>query len=256
MNGYTLADTSGFEPRLRKIGDCVAPERIVEGYRTKVSKIKTAGVTRLYAENSQLSNKPLDITWLLGASETYHISKDIKDFVIVALPIVTPNIPNRNMDCFPLHELGYFNPILGRYTYKTFIGKPTHKDHVNQDPTIAKGVHFDATLHRWEKNKNFWKISVLTGWDRSKDTELVGQILSGERNGYSMGALVDHTRCSECGQVSSDTVRCAHFDRVGKGGMYNGSLIYDCCHGINYIETSSVEDPADVTAKSDEILSR
>jgi len=258
LNGYTRADFSeGFEPRIAKVGRAVAPERVVEAHRTKVHKVRTAsGKIQLVAENDKISKNPIDVSWLANAAETYEVSADINDYVIVALPIVTPNIPNRNMDCFPFHEMAYFNPILGRLTYQTFVGKPTHIDHVNQDPKRAKGVHFDATLARWDHNKRYWKISVLTGWDRSKDPELVKMILSGERSGYSMGALVDHTRCSVCGTVSSDQTKCQHFERVGKGGIFQGSLVYDCCHGVNFIETSSVADPADPFAVSDNILGR
>jgi hypothetical protein len=239
--------------RLPIFGDACASVRVVEAHRTAIHRVKRDGRIQVIAENQKISKRPLDVTWLTGASETYHISSDINDFVIVAIPIVTADIPNRNADCFPLHELAYFNPILGTYTYRTFVGKPTHKDHVNQDPTKAKGAHFDVRLARWKHNSRFWKTTVLAGFDRSKDGELVGDILSGRRRGYSMGALVDHTRCSICGEVSSDRVKCAHMERVGKSGIFMGQLVYDCCHGVNFIETSSVADPADIFANSDAV---
>ena len=42
--------------------------------------------------------------------------------------------------------------------------------------------------------------------------------------------------------------------RKGKGTVTaDGKLVYQVCVGVNYIENSSVEDPADITADTEAI---
>ena len=124
--------------------------------------------------------------------------------------------------------------------YQSFIGKMTTIDHVNDNPIHAKGVIFDASLHYVPKY-DIWKVMLLCGFDRTKDPDLVQDILNKKRKCYSMGALVDAFKCSVCGR--DQHCQCT------KGSIVNGKLVYQQCIGTNYIESSSVEDPADVTAE-------
>jgi len=191
----------------------------------------------------------LDISWLRFAADTYKISADPRDYVIVEVPLVTADVPNRNMDCFPFVELTRFHPLHGRVVYQTFVGKPTFQDHDNKDPLRAKGVNFDACLRRVG---NTWKVMVLAGYDRTKDPNLTKKILNKERLGFSMGALVSYTLCSVCKKLSSGPRPCEHYARYGKGGVTpEGKLVYDLCYDVNFIENSSVADPADIGAHSD-----
>jgi len=224
---------------------------------------------RLVIGGGILKNSNIDISWLPAAAETYKISADPGDYVLVDVPIVTVAVPNRNMQEFPFEEVSYFDPMYGKQIYKTFIGKPTHVDHINQDPLKAKGVHFDASME-YIPAYGLYKIRVLTGWDRTKDPYLVDQILSGKRPGFSMGALVQAFVCSICSATDTNVAPCRHMDQrlgVSKGmlwdinrdcrvqpGEVHGAaedsvrLIYQSCVGVNYIETSNVGDPADPTA--------
>ncbi len=237
---------------------------------------------RFIIEGGVLKNSNIDISWLPAAAETYDISADPDDYVLVDVPIVTVDIPNRNMQAFPFEEVSYFDPMHGRCIYKTFSGKPTHIDHQNRDPLKAKGVHFDSSLE-YIPAYGLYKIRVLTGWDRTKDPYLVNQILKGERNGYSMGALVSAFCCSVCGATDTNVNPCRHMDpRLGaqKGSLWDMEtdrvisahevstmfsdpnmvtselveaaakyrLVYQKCSDVNYIETSSVADPADPAA--------
>ena len=105
------------------------------------------------------------------------------------VPIITSDLPNRNMQAWPLSEITYFDPTHGKFVYQTFQGKPCYVDHNNQNPKEAKGIILDATLHMVPKY-DIGKIVILTAWDRTKDTHLVRQILKGERDSYSMGCYV------------------------------------------------------------------
>lgn len=197
--------------------------------------------------------RDIDVSWLAAASESYKISPDINDYIVVDIPIVTSDFPNRNLQCFPFEELSFFDPLYGCQIYQTFKGKPACVDHDNKDPYKAKGVIIDATM-QYIPNLNVWKVRILEAFDRTKDPTLVKQILSGERRGYSMGALVGNFVCSVCGAIETQYAPCAHF-KAGKGSIFNGRLTYQACCQINFIECSSVTEPADPTAESDQVWS-
>lgn len=174
------------EPALVK-GSVVKSERFLESFKGEHDKRRE----RLVMGSSQLFSSDIDVSWLPAASGSYNISDDPRDYVLVEVPLVTVDIPNRNLQAFPYEEVSYFDPLYGRMIYSTFIGKPTHIDHDNKDPLKAKGVNFDASL-RYVPKYNVWKIFVLSGYDRTKDPDLAKQILNKDRTGYSMGALVEN----------------------------------------------------------------
>lgn len=233
-----------------KLGTSVQSVRVFEGNHCNTYR-EPSGKLRMASADILNKTRSLDISWLPLAAEQYNISGDIRDYVINEIPIVAVDMPNRNMDSFPFEEVSSFNTEIGRVVYQTFIGKPTHKDHDNRDPRKARGVHFDAQLEKIG-NSNLYKITVLAGWDRTKDPELVKDILSGARNAYSMGALVGYTQCSYPGCEATSTngrVACNHLQYgKGKGRVVNGHVIYEQCRKCNFIETSSVSDPAQYDA--------
>lgn len=233
-----------------KIGSFVESVSIREAFTLKQ---RTSGKLRLAEVDTPSGTKEIDVSWLMSASDRYKISSDLKDYVIVELPGVTVDIPNRNMDEFSYEELTSWSPMLGRIVYTSFVGKPTFQDHDNKDPSKAKGTNFDTALlkGRSRTGKSVYQVMVLAGYDRTKDRSLVTSILSKKRRGYSMGALVDFTLCSVCGKVSSKGPKCDCMNKLGKGKVKLGKLIYDRCKGVNFIEISSVEDPADWDSYSD-----
>jgi hypothetical protein len=222
-----------------------------EGRRLETIRDPHTGKLKIAGAELVNNTRSVDVSWLPLAAETYCISPNINDYIITEIPIVTVDVPNRNLDAFPFSEVTSFNNELGRLTYATFIGKPTFRDHDNRDPRKARGVHFDSHLERLASG--LYKIVVLAGWDRTKDYELVNGILNGPRNAYSMGALVGFTTCSYpgCGETSTNgRIGCIHHQHGrGKGRVINGYIIYENCNKVNYIETSSLgSDPADYTA--------
>lgn len=197
------------------------------------------------ASNSYATNKVIDVSWLKAAAPVYHISDNIEDYIIPIVPIVTSDIPNRNLQAFSFSELSRFDWLKGQMVYQSFIGKMTSMDHINNDPLCSKGVVFDATMHYVPKY-NIWKVMLLCGFDRNKDKELVKDIINKKRTGYSMGAFVDSFKCSVCGNV--ENCSCT------KGAIVGNKLVYQQCIGVNYIEASSVDDPADVTAEGSNLF--
>jgi len=199
-------------------------------------------------------NRSVDVAWLKAAATTYHISPDINNYVISQVPIITVDIPNRNLQAFPFDEVVFFDPILGRQIYKTFIGKPVHYNHKNEDPTAAKGVIFDSYLLKIPKY-NLYKIVLLTGVDKTKDQDIASRLIEnkkgGPRVGWSFGSLVNNFVCSVCGTVVNEKkTYCACFAK-GKGSILDGKLVYELCYSSNFIEVSVVDTPADATAWGD-----
>jgi len=211
-------------------------------------RVRTVADVDEKKSTASIQGRKLDYSWLIGASDTYQISPNINDYLLTEVPIISVGLPNRNLHCFSYEEVTYFDPRFGCFVYQTFKGKPTFISHENKDFTKAKGVHFDATMRKvpgW----NIWKIYVLLGYDRTKDPALVRSIEKGECRGYSMGAWVSYFINSITGQVSNGSQAL----KYPKGSVFNQRLSYDLCNGVEFFETSSVGDPADVSAESHQL---
>lgn len=198
----------------------------------------------------------IDMNIVTAASESYQISPRVEDYLVIPMPIVTVDIPNRNLQCFPVEEATYFDPQYGQMVYETFKGKCTFSNHDNEDPLQAKGIIADASL-QWVPKYGVWKICIVSMWDRTKDEELIRQIMAGERNGYSMGSMVNAFVCSICGKedpLNHNT--CDHLRGGNKGAIWgqNSHLSYQYCLGSCFFEVSSVDDPADPTALTNDVF--
>lgn len=234
-------------------GSVVKSQYQIETYRnTEVLKSNGKKKTIIHATN--YPKLELDLDFLPAAAESYCISPNPEDYICVSLPIVTVDVPNRNLQCFPLEEVTHFDPLYGMIVYETFKKKCTFVDHCNQDPTKAKGVHADVSMQYIPKY-NIWKINVLTLWDRSKDEQLVKDILNRKRNAYSMGATVNNFICSVCGKIDNmDSQSCEHMRPAGGVWGEKKRLAMQLCTGVCYFETSNLgNEPADPTAYSDDI---
>lgn len=150
-------------------------------------------------------------SWLPFAAERYNISPDIRDYVIMTVPIMPSDLPNRNNVAFPYSQLTAFNTDSGMIAYKTWKGKPMHVEHQNKDYTKAKGVILDSALRPMKGYKgNLWKVLCLGAIDRTRDVVLANQIMTGERPCYSMGAFCNDYTCSICGASLAEKGGCPH----------------------------------------------
>lgn len=209
-------------------------------------------------DSGQREGIPLDFQrWLPFAAPKYHISSDPNDYLIVPVIAVPTDLPNRNRIAFPLKELLAFDPEYGQQSYKTWVGKPTFREHKNDVIEDAYGVIIDTSLVKlrgWSGDK-IWKVLMLLAFDRSKYTDYVNKIAVGEENSYSMGAWVKDYTCSVCdGEVG----RCHHIemqDRRHQLTAVDGKLAFKNCHGIIGFECSSVGTPAWTIAISDDVRS-
>ena len=154
---------------------------------------------------------------------------------------------NANYDGWPIDEL--------KKSYKTFLGRPVHLEHNNLNYKKAKGIITDV-LYREYKTAAGLKdagVYLLLEIDAKTFPRLAHAIETGKINGVSMGAEVDHTSCSVCGNKASEPKEyCWHVAAqkgqtltYKKGNKVVESLVYENCHGINFFELSAVFDPAD-----------
>lgn len=231
--------------RTKIIGSTVPSIRTIEAHRGDHDKRR--GLITITASNY---TGTINVDRLAYASELYKISPDPKDYVLVEVPIVTVDIPNRNAQGFPYEEVTCFERDAGDVVYRTFIGKPTCLEHKNDTNDDAQGINFDASL-RYVPEYDVYKIFVLSGFDRSKNKWLADEILAGRRKYYSMGALVRAFVASCCGKIHTDKELCPHMKKHGKGALVDGNILWQLCTGAAYDENSSVDDPADVTAGGD-----
>jgi len=234
------------------------PTELFKKKREVIKPIKTGKASNMIDVN-EIKNYPkryIDYSWLKSAAKVYNISSDIRDYVIVPVPSVTSDIPNRNTQAFELKDLLSFDTLSGRMLYQTFIAKPTYVDHDNQVPAKAKGVNLDVSIIHVNKY-GLAKIVNLAAFDRTKDKDLVNDILKG-RTGYSMGALASHFKCSICEGVLGPAVKRSCIcngtdfnDLQSLGKIIKGKLHYHIAKDFRFFELSNVDMPADVTATSD-----
>lgn len=210
-------------------------------------------------KNSEIANVlqteiPIDFHNLIQyAAQEYRISNNPSDYVIVPVPIIITDTPNRNGVSFPAKEIAQFSPEHGMPYFKTWSGKPCFREHENKDPRKAKGIVLDTVMNKVRNYPGFYKIITLLAFDRTKDEELYNSIRQGNDNSYSMGAYVGVYRCSLCGALShAKKATCSHIDpqRVNFYDV-NGNLVYREALQAQGFEVSSVDVPAFPAAVSD-----
>ncbi len=218
----------------------------------KSSFTRTAATKKIA---SHYDNTPLtaaDIADKLAAvSSKYVISANPEDFVYVAVRALTADVPNENLDAFSEKELLSINADMGCRTYQTFNLKPHHINHRSEDPTQARGVILDSHYNT-QNDEHFPEILIAV--DKTKDARLAEGIASGELNSFSMGCTAERTICSVCdNEANSPGEFCNHI-KFDKGKEIEGSKVFEWCEGVTFEEESSVDDPADKTALTQEVI--
>jgi hypothetical protein len=183
--------------------------------------------------------------WLPIASEKLKISPNILDYVLTPVISMPSDLPNRNGQAFPYKELTAWCTDAGMPAYQTWRGKSAHIDHINSDPLKSKGIILDCIMRPiLASDGDIWKVIKLVAWDRTKDSVLANDILSGKRNCYSMGAHARDFSCSVCSSLTSKG-GCEHVEH-GKPGykIFNNKLAYLNTIDVLGFELSNVESPA------------
>lgn len=205
------------------------------------------------------SERVLDCNyWLPYAAEHYDISRDIRDYVLVPIPAIFSSLPNTNGDSLSLKEMLTFKPEYGMQMYKTFKGQPTYQEHDNKNLLKAKGVILESFLRPIKFNPNYYKIVQLLAFDRTKDSILVDQILTGQQNAYSVGFYYTSYTCSICGTKVGRGINlspCKHTQMGRPTYKYgDGRLAYRQCQDAKGFECSVVNTPAFVSAIGPKVM--
>lgn len=244
--------------------DCYAPlTQPVELYdlvndETKLGRFKTQASAHNLTDD--IRAMALDApNWLPFAAEKYNISANIKDYVMIPVPIMPVELPNRNQVGFPFAELSQFNVDSGCLAYQTWKGKPTFYEHQNKDHTKAKGVILATSMRPIPgTHGSLWKVVNLCSFDRSRDPILGNRILTRELSTYSMGAYCRDYQCNVCGSLHS--AGGCHHVKLGKPNFKTFStaegevLAYLRALDPLGFETSAVEVPAFHEARNSNYL--
>lgn len=158
---------------------------------------------------------------------------------------------NQNYDGFPAEEL--------RKAYKTFLGKPVFVNHVNEDPSKARGRVVGA---RYVENGDDKFIEVIQEVNAAKFPKVAKELVEGGLDSVSMGCSAERTICSFCGNVAVGMFdMCAHVLnakgrklRRSANGATQDVLVYEECRDLGFFELSYVFDPADETAVVSTVL--
>ncbi len=135
-------------------------------------------------------------------------------------------------------------------SFSTFIGGHNYLEHV-QIPSMSKGRIIDAAA-RDLGDTVYVDILVATN---KKHTTLIDAIVNGSLSTMSMGAQVEDTTCSKCGNVAADETQLCEHIRYFKGNEFidgvgkRRKIAEICGHytrplSCRFIEASWVENPA------------
>lgn len=212
-------------------------------------------------------------------ADTYRISRDPRDYLLIPCRACSADRPNENMDGWKREELLRFDPKIGRRVYSTFNMKPHYVNHNSANFSLSRGVILDSHFNDQNPASDLIKravfdatgkdvtqdefIETLIAADITKDPHLAAAYKNGAVDRFSMGCDVSDTECSVCGRIATNTlqfcdhVRGKHSRRAypldGGKGERKAS---EWCRGTIFAELSAVDDPADKDASIQEGLLR
>ena len=220
-----------------------------------------------------------------------------QNYMYVRIRAISSRV-NRNFDGWPTTELAGSLDVLNKHKHSadgftveakdgsksrgfaTFVGKPIFVDHNNTNPDRGRGVIVDSKFRvldqRTAAADDYWKssdvdpehlpaseIELLLEIDSKEYPKFAKAIRDGELDGFSMGANVEYTKCSHCGNEAHDPSEfCSHVLMKGANhdfktadGKRVSKASYENCYGCGFFEISGVFDPADETALAREVRS-
>lgn len=221
----------------------------------------------------------LDVEAALDSvADAYSITRDPSDLILLPLRAVSADRHNDNLDQFNSEELLRFDRNQGRRVYSTFVGKPHFVNHNASNLMLARGVILDAHYNNQNPASDEVKaevyeatgkeasndefVELLVGVDTRKDPMLARAYETGSVDKFSMGADVEATKCSVCGNTAHTEYQfCDHIrNKMGRRPikMDNGQyrVAAEICLGTIFQEISGVDDPADRTAETQEGILR
>ena len=207
-------------------------------------------------------------------ADTYHISRNPDDYLLIPTRANSADRPNENMDAWRHEELLRFDPKIGKRVYQTYMLKPHFVNHNASNFALSRGVILDAHYNDANLANDFAKdavreatgrepdrdefVETLIAMDMTKDPPLAAAYKNGSVYRFSMGCDVESTECSVCGKVAVNTFQfCEHVRSKHARVAYpleDGShrKAFEWCIGTVFAEESAVDDPADKDAEVQE----
>jgi hypothetical protein len=186
--------------------------------------------------------------WLPLAAEMYNISADLKDYILTPVVSMPSDLPNKNGQAFPFHQLSAWAPSHGMPRYKTWKAKGSFIEHDSDDYTRSNGIIFESLMFPIKNSVgNIFKLVKLVGTDRSRNPVHANNILTKKSRHWSMGAYTEDYECSVCASLFT-AGGCEHVgDRVDVAPefkVFDKQLAYwNTVNPIGF-EISSVGKPA------------
>lgn len=177
---------------------------------------------------------------LKSVAKVYNISDKVDDYVFPVPRAVTANVPNGNRDRFTDKELLRFADQHKCLVFQTFKNDPIHIEHAASDPKTARGFIPDcAYISASTKDQYVLAVAAI---DTKKDIPFAQGIISGQINKFSMGCLCEAVECGRCHKIAKSEEEICSCLRYDKQNTYSD------CLGVQFIELSGVENPADPSA--------
>lgn len=209
-------------------------------------------------------------------ADTYRISRNPDDYLLVPARAVSADRFNANRDAFAEDELLRFDPELGRRVYQSFDLKPHFVNHQSSIPAVARGCVIDVHYNNVNDADDYVKqaiyqdaakealtdnfVELLLAVDMTKDPTLAAGYKSGAVKEFSMGADVSSTVCNVCNNEAFSEFqfcKCVKSKFSGRKYKLNDGREVEAgewCNGTRYAEISAVDDPADKSAEIQEGL--
>jgi len=206
-----------------------------------------------------------------SVADTYRISRDPDDYLLIPTRANSTDRPNENMDAWRREELLRFDPRIGCRIYQTYLLKPHFVNHNASNFALARGLILDAHYNDANPANDSVKeavreatgmeperdefVETLIAMDTTKDPPLAEAYRNGSVYRFSMGCDVESTECSVCGKIAATTFQfCEHVRGKHSKTAYpldaGGSRrAFEWCNGTIFAEESAVDDPADVGAE-------
>lgn len=256
--------------------DVLGVSSIKSGKASDYKRVTSSRRTSSFYMDGGLS---LDIEAALDSvADAYSITRDPSDLILLPLRAVSADRKNDNLDQFNSEELLRFDRMQGRRVFATFVGKPHFVNHNSDNLMLSRGFVLDAHYNNQnpatdeiraevyeatgKEAQNDEFVELLVGVDTKKDPMLAKAYQTGSVDKFSMGADVEATKCSCCGNVAHTEYQfCDHIrHKMGRKPIKMDSGQYrvaaEICLGTIFQEISGVDDPADRTAETQEGILR
>lgn len=183
------------------------------------------------------------------AFSTRVVDLDDPRFVYAVCRAVTADCPNKNGDMFTSAEL--------KKAYPSFVGCNLFLDHRTTSVRDAVGKVVAAEYIENDPNSEHPYVATLIKIDAVNRPDIASMVKTGTIDSVSMGASVQESTCSICGNTASRKEDfCIHLQpqNIGRIDNETGKVCCSINSGVEFTELSLVSVPADPTARMHQVF--